>query len=309
MQSLIWLGRNARFILAVGCFAGLLLPQLSSVLRPYLPFFVSLVLGLSIARLDLKEIFTGLLDARRLLRLLAIVLALMPLTILIYAGIARLVGLNDADSASIILLACAPPIASAAGICFILGYNARVGLETTLLATILTPLIGPLAVSIFLPDLPQVSSLELAIRLARMIVGGFVIGSLIRLVAGGETISKHGIVFDGIAALGMLVFVIPVFDQVGAIILADPVRAIQVLLLAILVNLGVSICIIAAFQRNTCAQTAGSLGVVCGNRTIALYLAALPFNPDFSLFVALYQFPMYFTPLVLTWIGFNRLKQ
>ena len=35
-----------------------------------------------------------------------------------------------------------------------------------------------------------------------------------------------------------------------------------------------------------------------GNRTVAIYLAALPHDPQFALFVALYQFPMYLTPLL-----------
>jgi len=48
------------------------------------------------------------------------------------------------DHASLILLAAAPPIASSAGLCFLLGFNARLALETTLIATILTPIIGPL---------------------------------------------------------------------------------------------------------------------------------------------------------------------
>jgi hypothetical protein len=36
-----------------------------------------------------------------------------------------------------------------------------------------------------------------------------------------------------------------------------------------------------------------------GNRNVAIYLAALPPDPLFGLYVALYQLPMLFTPLVL----------
>ena len=32
---------------------------------------------------------------------------------------------------------------------------------------------------------------------------------------------------------------------------------------------------------------------------VAMYLAVVPFEPVFALFVAIYQLPMYFTPLVL----------
>ena len=36
-----------------------------------------------------------------------------------------------------------------------------------------------------------------------------------------------------------------------------------------------------------------------GNRNAALALASLPPDPLLTLYVALYQFPMYFTPLIM----------
>ena len=44
---------------------------------------------------------------------------------------------------------------------------------------------------------------------------------------------------------------------------------------------------------------AGAAGRMWGNRNVALYLAALPPDPLFGLYVACYQLPMLFTPLVL----------
>ena len=44
---------------------------------------------------------------------------------------------------------------------------------------------------------------------------------------------------------------------------------------------------------------AGATALMWGNRNAALALAALPGNPLLALYVALYQFPMYFTPLVM----------
>jgi hypothetical protein len=46
-------------------------------------------------------------------------------------------------------------------------------------------------------------------------------------------------------------------------------------------------------------ETAGATALIWGNRNAALALAALPPDPLFTLYVALYQFPMYFTPLVI----------
>ena len=37
--GLNWLGRQARYILAIGCVAAFFMPSLSAFLRPALPFF------------------------------------------------------------------------------------------------------------------------------------------------------------------------------------------------------------------------------------------------------------------------------
>jgi len=106
-----------------------------------------------------------------------------------------------------------------------------------------------------------------------MIAGGLALGITIRAVIGPKRIDRNKLSFDGIAACGMVLFVIPLFDGVGATVLENPPRALWVLALAFLFNLAI-------------------------NRTIAIYLAALPHDPQFALFVALFQFPMYLTPLI-----------
>ncbi|MEM8658405.1 MAG: hypothetical protein AAGF22_09940, partial [Pseudomonadota bacterium] len=109
----------------------------------------------------------------------------------------------------------------------------------------------------------------------------------------------HGEIFDGLAACGMLLFIIPLFDRVGGLILGDPLRAGLVLMLAVVFNLGSNLVTRASLRGRLDPADVGAVGIVMGNRTIAIYLAALPFEPVFALFVALYQFPMYFTPLLL----------
>jgi hypothetical protein len=46
--------------------------------------------------------------------------------------------------------------------------------------------------------------------------------------------------------------------------------------------------------------TAGASGLLMGNRNLSVLLAALPYDPTFSLFVALSQIPIYVTPLVFS---------
>lgn len=299
-HPLHWLGRNARFILSLGCLAALFVPQLSALIRPALPALVSMVLGLAMARLDLAQIARDALVPRRLVRSVGLTLLLMPACVILYKTLAIAFGLGPDDQTALVLLAASPPIASAAGLCFLLGFNARLALEATLVATILTPVLGPLIVALALPDLAPVSPLLLGQRLGLMVLGGLALGIGIRQIVGPARVDRNKDAFDGIAALGMVLFVIPLFDGVGPTILAEPMRALWVLALAFVFNVGINLSVTRATRPWLVHEDAGAVGLVWGNRTIAIYLAALPYDPQFSLFVALYQFPMYLTPLLLS---------
>ena len=295
---LTWAGRNARWILSLGCVAALFLPSISTTLRPLLPALVSMVFALAMARIDLLATARAALRPARLAQLVGISVLLLPVTAVIYGLAGRLIG--EAYMPSLVYLAAAPPIASSAGLCFLLRFNARLALEVTVAASLLTPILGPLAISLALPgtEVP-IDPLPLALRLAAMIAGGVVAAIVIRALVGAERIGRNGAIFDGIAAFGMLLFVFPLFDRIAGVILENPLRALFVLALCFAFNIGVNLATRAALRTRLKPEDAGAAGVFMGNRTIAIYLAALPFEPVFALFVALYQFPMYFTPLLL----------
>ncbi len=304
LSLLQWLGNNARFILAIGCLVAVFLPSLSSALRPILPFLVSMVLGLAMARLDLLEIAKAATKPVEVFKSIGLTLLLMPVSVVIYVLLARIAGLSATDEASLIYLAAAPPIASATSLCFILGFNTRIALQTTLIATLLTPLLGPAITALLLPDAVPISPILLGQRLGVMILGGLALGLTVRFIFGPQRIDQNKLSFDGIAAVAMVLFVIPLFDGVGSSIVDDPRKALWVLVLSFIFNVGINGFASVILRARTDPATAGALGLMWGNRTIAIYIAALPYNPDFSLFVALYQIPMYMTPLI--WERFRK---
>jgi hypothetical protein len=70
--------------------------------------------------------------------------------------------------------------------------------------------------------------------------------------------------------------------------------------LVLAANMGVQVAVVLTARRGGAeAGLAGSAGLMWGNRNVSIYLAALPPDPLFGLYVALYQLPMLFTPLVL----------
>lgn len=290
---LAWIGARARYVLLIGCALALFLPALSAWLRPALPALVALVLGLSAARMDLAAVLRGMVAPARLIWLLGLTLLMLPVTALVLSLLPL-----GAFGPSAVLFALAPPISSAAALCFLLGFDARRALELTLFATLLTPLIGAVMIPFLLPDASVPHTGALMLRLAGMIAGGLLIGVLLRWALGAVLIARRAAEFDGVSALAMVLFVVPLFDGVWAEIAAAPVIALWMLIFAVGLNLGSNLLALLVSRPLAGPSLGGALGLMWGNRTVALYLAALPFDPLFSLFVAFYQFPMYATPLL-----------
>jgi BASS family bile acid:Na+ symporter len=202
-------------------------------------------------------------------------------------------------TASLVYVGAAPPLGSAAALCLLLGLDAAIALELTIIGSFLTPIIGPFITALLLGEAVPIEPLDLSLRLAAMIGGGAVLAILTRALIGSETIARRAKAFDGIGAIAMVITVIPIFAGATALILAKPALAIGVLALAFAFNVGLQLTATSVLRLSVANETAGALGLTWGNRNAALYLAALPQAPVFTLFVALYQFPMYMTPLLL----------
>ena len=84
-----------------------------------------------------------------------------------------------------------------------------------------------------------------------------------------------------------------------------PVLAFHLCGLAVLMNMGAQIALLG-FSRlfSPYAERLRVLAIVTGNRNVGLYFAALPADPVFALFTAMYQIPLYLTPLIIGRISF-----
>lgn len=293
-----WIGARARWVLAVGVIAAFFMPGLSAALRPYIVPLVAFVFCIAMARIDLPGMARKLLGPAHLGRLVLWSLALMALTPALYWGLGTAVGLPESYVAALVYSGVTPPITSAAALCLIIGLNAGFALELTLMASLLTPLIGPVVALLLLGDAVPVDPVALGLRVAVMIVGGALGALALQAAMGWERIQANAKRFDGLAAIAMWLVVAAVLDGAGARILASPEEAIGILLLALAFNFGGQIVWAALFRRIS-PDCAGAAGLMWGNRTVALYLAALPFDPVFALYVAFFQIPMLFTPLAM----------
>jgi len=295
IKILTYIGQRSSSVMILGLFLVALLPQVSSALRPVLPLLVSLVLGLAIARLDLLSVLREFVDMRKLLLLFCLVLLFMPITCFILVSFWRMLHMDENGVLLLIVFAATPPLSSATSLSLLLGYNARITLQVTLLATLASPILGPLCFALagFETDIDMIS---MALQITMMIAGGFGLGMLVQAVFGTSAITRNPHVFNGIVALSMVLFLFPVFDGVINYILNAPMQSFAVLLLAIILNLGGNIVTRWISKRFSSSQTAGALGLMFGNRNLSLFLAVLPINPILSIFVAASQIPMYATP-------------
>ncbi|MHA1157248.1 MAG: hypothetical protein ACTSP2_00680 [Alphaproteobacteria bacterium] len=302
-RYLSWLGVRSQWWLAAFCVLALALPSLSSLLRPLLPGFVVLLLTLAMTRIDPKEVTARLASPRHIVRLAVLTVLLLPVSAGLAAALIAWLDIGPPLSLMLLIFAAAPPISSAAALCLILGFDALLALELTVVATLATPLVGPVLFVFAAGEPLQIPAGALFVRLLAMVAAAAVLAALTRRLLGARWIADNGSAFDGLVAIAMGLFVIPLFAGIGATVVARPLAALGILVLAVCLNLGANVLVYALLVRRVGRATAGALGFMWGNRNLALYLAAVPTDPLTSLFVALYQFPMYFTPLIWSWFA------
>jgi predicted Na+-dependent transporter len=286
---LTWVGARARWVLIFGAFAGLAFPDGATFLRPALPFFVAMVYALAMLRIDPVAVIRRLCTPRLAVIALAQVTALLVITPTLAFLIARGLGLGPEIEAALVYTFAAPPIASSAAMCLIIGFQAARALEITIVASLIMPVVGPIVAKTLIGAELSISATDLGMRMAAMIAGGFAFALIGRRIMGPVRIARNASALDGVAALAFLLFIMPLFDGVRDTILARPQLALGFLTLSILIVIGVTALALALDgprDRN------GAFGVVWGTRSVAIYLAALPPDPIFTLFVAIYQLPM-----------------
>lgn len=299
MNPLAWAGARARWLLALGVIGALILPGPGAALAGTLPFWVALLFALAMMRIDLLGVARQALGPRRLTRNLGLAGALLCLTPTVFWAAGTAVGLPDRHIAAVVYTGAAPPLGSGAAFCLLLGFNAALTIELTVLCSLLAPITLPLMAELLLSAAMPVDGSAMATNLA-ILIGLASLGALAaRAALGDARIQRHAQSLDGLSAILLVVFLFPLFDGLLAEIISAPAFALGVFGLAVLCNLGVQIALFPALRHLAGFASGGAGALIAGNRNAALALASLPPDPVLTMYVALYQFPMYFTPLVM----------
>lgn len=298
------IGRHARPILLSGLVAVPFLPSTGGALAPLLPWMVAGLIGIAVARLQPGEMLRQLTDPRSLLPVAAALVLFQPvLTMALYHAGLQL-GLAAPVAVLLAVFASAPPLSSAPNLAILMGYDGPLALRFMLLGTMLSPLLIP--VSFAVAQAGEIQPEWILQRVALILVGGLAVAIAIWAIMGPARIAAQPRVFDGVGTLIMLVFLFPLLDGVGAQVREQPGLALGLLILAVMLNLGMNLMLRSGLRHWMSRRSANAVGLVFGNRNIAILVAVLPPDPLIGLFVGVAQVPIYASPLVLSLLDRDR---
>ncbi|MEO0682497.1 MAG: hypothetical protein AAF192_19015, partial [Pseudomonadota bacterium] len=271
-------------------------PALSEMMRPALSALVATVYALGMVRLDLGAALARLRRPRPAAALAGEAAALLILPTLAAWAVAEALGAGPDWTAAAVWTFAAPPIASAAGLCFLMGWDAARALRVTVAASLLMPALGPALGAALLGAETPLDPWTLAGRTAAMIGAGAAGALAMQRWLGRARIERNGRAFDGLTAIVMVLFLFPIFDGVPALIQARPGLAAGFLALSCALIFAPH-ALRPLLPGDRPAQ--GAAALLWGTRSVGIWAAALPPDPVLLLYFALYQLPMFAQPLIL----------
>jgi predicted Na+-dependent transporter len=297
--ALAWLGRQGTRALAASVFLGLAVPPLAAYVKPYLGETVFVLLLFSYLRTD-PAAFRRYLKAPALTIVASLwVMVAVPL---LFGTAYALSGIREASPAlyTIMILQCAiTPITSSAAFAALMGLDVAFSLAALIVCNALSP-ITTVAFSYLFLGSSMFSPVDLGIKLFFFFAGAGVIAYAIRKTAGQLWIESQKEVIDGLNVLAVFVFAIAAMESVPRHVLAEPLFALELFMLIIILSLaliGLSVLVFwrAGFDRGLV------IGLLAAFRNIGVVMAALGATlPDLAWFYfAMVQFPIFLLPHML----------
>ena len=299
-QALAWLGSQGPRAIAALVFVGIAVPPAGELLKPYVTEAIFALLCLSFLRVDLSAL-------RVYLRRPALVLAATAWTMV---GVPLLVGeigvLSPLQAQSpdlylaLMLQAVASPMMASPALAAIMGLDSTLVLVTLVITTALVPLTAPLFAFAFLGSGLSLSPLNLGLKLLAILAGSMLVAGAIRWSMGAAALKRHASVIDGLTVMFLFVFVSAVMGNVAGSLLADPIWALELTLLAFAVFFTLVAATVLIFREAGYAR-AMALGLMVSQRNMGLMLAATDgLLPGTTwLYFAFSQFPIYLSPQLL----------
>lgn len=299
-QALAWLGGQGTRAIAALVFIGVAVPPAGEMLKPYVTEAIFVLLCLSFLRVDPGAL-------RNYLRRPSLVFAATAWTMLGVPLLSGVIGLAtgfDVQSPDLLLAlmlqAIASPMMASPALAAVMGLDATLVLVTLVLSTALVPVTAPLFAYAFLGTALSLSPLKLGLKLLAILAGSMLVAGAIRSGAGAAVINRLGKELDGLTVVVLFVFVAAVMGNVAGGLIADPVKAVELAMLAFAVFFALLATTALVFRKVGYGR-AIALGLMVAQRNMGLMLAATNgVLPETAwLYFAFSQFPIYLSPQLL----------
>jgi arsenite transporter len=285
------LGGQGPTLLVISLCAGLVIHPLAHFGYELLPFSAFL--------LTLGSFLTAGLapsEAKIRLPLMALVLAWVGLALpLVAAFLLSFLPLDPALRAGVLLSLLAPPVGSAAAIAGMLGLRTRLALLVSIALTLLTP--------ISIPCFATVLGLGIEFDMGALAIlgaAGLVAFLAIRFHRNLLPVLPDQSAATGIAVIGLIIVGLATSQGIRALWTSNPLLFDAMLVAAIVSNFGLCVLATLIFARLG-LKTAGTIGLVSGNRNVTLVWAAASFGlPSLAEgYVAASVIPVLALPLII----------
>jgi bile acid:Na+ symporter, BASS family len=289
------LARHATLIMALAVAAGVLLPGLASLLRPYVLIASMGTIFLTIVQLDSGRFVAYLRRPWLPLALIAWTLVVLPLAVL---ALVKSMPIAPWVSAGLVLIAATAPILSVGAYSVFLGTDAELLLTTSIPATALSIITLPLFASAV--SVEGVAPMALAWMLFTVVGIAFGGAALARWIAGEARIARNAVWLDATMVLLIIVIGAGVTDGLAATLTTRPALALECFLWAVGLNVllqGVSALV---FLRGT-SVLAASAALAGGCRNMALLLGVVlgQVGPELQLLIVMAQIQLFLLPSLM----------
>lgn len=287
-----------RAILVLGLLIGIAAPPVAIAMGDAIPELVAAMLFAAALRIGPREAFGAVRDTGTALGLAALHQMALPAAAL---ALFMLFGWHGVLATSLILMLAAPPISGSPNITLMTGNDPAPALRQLVIGTAVLPL-TVIPIFALAPELGDLGDVFLAAgRLLVVIVVATGLGFLVRATAIRHPSTEALRAIDGAAAILMGTLVIGLMSAVGPALFQAPGRLLLTLAVVFSANFALQAVTAVTMRAAGRPRLAAPLGIVAGNRNIALFVVALPAEviAPLLLFIGCYQIPMYLTPILL----------
>ena len=289
--------RRGSVLLAVGIFGGVVSPGLAAAFKGFITPNVLCMMTLVLLRVDPAGTLAHLRRPVRVGTIIAFLLLACPL--LTWAVVAPM-RLDPGITAGLVIFATGCAATSSPAFARMVGLDPELSLAVTLATTFLVPLTAPPMALLLLGVDLSIGTGAFMARLGLIVGLPMLLSLLLRRLLGPARLLRWADAVDGLLVWLLVFYGVAVMDGLGARMAADPAWVVQAAVAAFAVDYGLNLLTAGAFAGFG-ARVAATVGLMSGNRNMALYLAVLPAaaDPRIALFFGICQFPLFLSPFLL----------